>query len=244
MSTLTRILSATALLMATGMYLIPGLATQRIAADPDAVVEVYASTKDANIISITGGSIESVWGTEDKVTLEANVDTGQAIFRPTSLSTFTLFVQSHAGNTYTLMIKPRPNEIGQSIVIDEFASDAKSPFDRALNPVSYKNEVKRLLKEIETMPSGKVTGLRGFQVRMVNQEVPLWSETRITHALTWKRGSMAIDKYVLTNISDQALVVEEREFASIGETVRAISIREHQLAPAQSTVFYAFRSVP
>jgi len=244
MNIITRHILTAVLLIAGGIYPLASLATQRIAADPDAVVEVYASMKDPNIISITGGSIESVWGTEDKVSLEANVDTGQAIFRPASFTPFTLFVQSHAGNTYTLVVKPRKNEIGQSIVIDEFASDARSPFDRALKPVSYKNEVKRLLKEIETLPSGKVTTLRGFKARMVNQEIPLWRETRITHALSWTRGGMIIDKYLLTNISDQALVVEEREFASIAESVRAISIRQHQLAPAQSTVFYAFRSAP
>ncbi len=243
MNAITRLLT-TALFIISSMLPPASLATQRVAADPDAVIEVYASMKDANIISITGGSIESVWGTEDKVSLEANVDTGQAIFRPTSLSTFTLFVQSHAGNTYTLVVKPRANEIGQAIIIDEFASDARTPFDRAQKPVSYKNEVKRLLKEIETLPSGKVTNLRGFQARMVNQAIPLWRETRITHALSWTRGGMIIDKYVLTNISEQPLVVEERELASIAQTVRAISIRDHQLAPAQSTVFYAFRSAP
>ncbi len=222
---------------------LPSLAAQRIHADPDTVAETYASTRDANILSISGGSIESVWGTEDKVTLEANVDTGQAIFRPASMTPFTLFVQSHAGNTYTLLVKPKADVIGQSIVIDEFAgADSLSAFDRSLTPVSYKNEVKRLLKAIEASPGGKATDLRGFNARMVNQEVPLWRETRVTHALSWTRGGTIIDKYILTNISEQPLVVEEREFASIARHVRAIAVREHQLAPAESTIFYVFRS--
>ena len=84
--------------------------------------------------------------------------------------------------------------------------------------------------------------MKGFRVEAVNKQKPLWAETSIIHALTWRRDDLFIDKYVVTNISDEDLVIEEREFSNLGRNTRAISIRDHQLKPAQTTVLYLFRS--
>jgi len=214
-------------------------AVQKFEGNPDEIIVVKASTTDPNIISITGGSIESVWGTEDKVALEANVETGQAIFRPATLSPFTLFVQTLSGNTYTLAVTPQQKLIGQSIVINEFSTADQSGADRGLGIVAYKNVVKRLLRDIEQMQG--VRELRGFRLVSVNKVKPLWAETRIVHVNSWTRNDMIIDRYLVTNITDQALVMEEREFTGLGQTIRAISIRKHSLAPAESSVMYTVR---
>jgi hypothetical protein len=215
------------------------LAAQKIQANPDEVVQVVASMSDANIISISGGSIESVWGTEDKVTLEANVDTGQAFFRPVSSEAFTLFVQSAAGHTYTLSVVPRVDIIGQMILLDEFSNNASNHIERSLNIVTYKSEIKRLLKLIEQSPG--IKKLRGFKLKPANKTIPLWSETRILHAMSWIQGSMIIDKYLVTNVTDEKLVIEEREFRGLASLIRAIAIRKHQLDPAETTVLYTFK---
>jgi hypothetical protein len=213
---------------------------QKIKANPDEAVQIVASLTDANVITLTGGSIESVWGTEDKVTLEANLDTGQAIFRPTTREPFTLFVQSDSGNTYTLSVVPRTDIIGQVILLNEFHDRETSGLNRTSAIVSYKSDVKRLLKQIDQSPG--VKKLQGFTINMINKEIPLWAETKIVHALSWSQGSMIIDKVLVTNISDKPLVLDEREFSHIQQYIRAISLRKHQLEPAETTILYTFRN--
>ncbi len=214
-------------------------AVQKYVGNPEEIIKVTASTTNPNIITISGGSIDSVWGAEDKVMLEANADTGQALFRPVSLTPFTLFVQTLAGNTYTLSVIPKKKLIGQSIVIDEFGQFDRASSDRELGIVAYKQIVKRLLRDIDG--ANGVRRIKGFQLQAVNQIRPLWAETEILHALTWNRGDMIIDKYVITNVSENLLVIEEREFRNLGRTIRAIAIRKHQLQPAESTVMYTIR---
>ncbi len=218
------------------------IAVQKIAANPDETVQISASMSDANVISISGGSIESVWGTDDKVSLQADDSTGQAIFRPVSNKPFTLFIRSQAGVTYTLSVVPRDDIIGQVIIIDEFEQVGDVGSARAHNIIAYKSEVKRLLKELEMKPDQGVAKLRGFHIKAVNKKVPLWAETEILHAISWVRGNMIIERYLITNISDQPLRIEEREFHSLAKNIRAISLRKLNLDPAETTVLYAFRS--
>jgi conjugal transfer pilus assembly protein TraK len=217
-------------------------AIQKIQANPDEAVQIVASMTDANVISITGGSIESVWGTEDKVSLEANVDTGQAIFRPMSNKPFTLFVQSEAGMTYTLSVVPRSDIIGQVILLNEFDQAGETQSQRTHNIIAYKSDIKRLLKQIEQLPGHGIAKLRGFQIKTINKAIPLWVETKILHAHRWTRGSLIIDRYLLTNVSDKVLRVEEREFHNLAKHIRAISLRQLLLKPAETTVLYTFRS--
>ncbi len=218
------------------------VAVQKIAANPEETVQISASMSDANVISISGGSIESVWGTDDKVTLQANDDTGQAIFQPVSNKPFTLFIRSQAGVTYTLSVVPRDDIIGQVIIIDEFEQAGEVGSARAHNIIAYKSEVKRLLKQLELKPDQGIAKLRGFQIKAVNKKVPLWAETEILHANSWVRGNMIIERYLITNVSDQTLRIEEREFHSLSENIRAISLRKLTLDPAETTVLYTFRS--
>jgi type-F conjugative transfer system secretin TraK len=218
------------------------VAVQKIAANPEETIQISASMSDANVISISGGSIESVWGTDDKVTLQANDDTGQAIFQPVSNKPFTLFIRSQAGVTYTLSVVPRDDIIGQVIIIDEFEQVGEVGSARAHNIIAYKSEVKRLLKQLELHPNQGVVKLRGFQVRTSNKKVPLWAETEILHAFSWVRGNMIIERYLITNLSDQPLRIEEREFRSLAKNIRAISLRKLELEPAETTVLYTFRS--
>ncbi len=217
-------------------------AIQKIQANPDEAVQIVASMTDANVISISGGSIESVWGTEDKVSLEANVDTGQAIFRPMSNKPFTLFVQSEAGLTYTLSVVPRNDIIGQVILLNEFDQAGETQSQRAHNIIAYKSDIKRLLKKIEQSPGQGIAKLHGFQIKTINKNIPLWSETKILHTFSWTRGSLIIDRYLLTNVSDEVLRVEEREFHQLTKHIRAISLRKLTLQPAETTVLYTFRS--
>lgn len=216
---------------------------QRIEADPDQAMQITASMDDANVISISGGSIESGWSTEDKVTLDKNEDTGQIIFKPTSAQPFTLFVQSESGETYTLSVVPRKDIIGQVIVIDEFNAQGEVGAQRAFNIIAFKTEIKRLLKQIEQDPKIAVPRLRGFRLRMVNRKVPLWRETEIVHALSWRRSDLVIERYLVTNRSEKPLRFNEREFHALAEGIRAISLRKLELQPAETTVLYAFRSL-
>ncbi len=208
--------------------------------DPDEVISVKASLSDPNIITINGGSIESVWAAEDKVMLQANEQSGQAVFRPTSKSPFTLFVQSAAGNTYTLTVVPVERLIGQNFVIKEHDSFADQHMGHTASIVAYKKEVKRILKQIEQLRQRK--RLNGFRVKSINKRVSLWQETSILHALSWNRDDMQIDRFVVTNITDAPLSLDERAFKHISPSVRAVSLRKHNLEPAESTVLYVFRS--
>ncbi len=214
-------------------------AVQKFHADPETVIEVTASFNDANIISITGGAIESVWGTEGKVILEADVDAGHALFRPVSERPFTLFVQSEAGNTYTLSVKVHKNLIGQSILLNEFGQQNDS-LNRSLKAVAFKTRVKRILRDLES--STGLKSLMGFNLKMINREIPLWRETRILFAASWRQSGLIVGRYVLTNVSNEPLRIEERELRSLSTNVRAISIRKHILDPAESTVFYLFET--
>ena len=224
--------------LSVASFWFPASAAQKIEADTSSVIQIYASINDANIITLSGGSIESAWSTEDKVSLQANDDTGQAIFKPLSTAAFTLFVQSYAGNTYTLQVQPRHDIIGQTIILDEFGQQ-DAELDRATNVVAFKNQVKRLLKDIESVDG--VKKLKGYQLKNINREIPLWAETKILHAVSWIQSGMIIDKFVLTNISEAVLIVEEREFSTILQHIRSVAIRKHRLKPAESTVFYTVR---
>lgn len=208
--------------------------------DPDVVISVKASLSDPNMITINGGSIESVWAAEDKVMLQANEQSGQAVFRPTSKSPFTLFVQSSAGNTYTLTVVPVERLIGQNFIIREHDTFADQHMGHTASIVAYKKEVKRILKQIEQLQQRK--RLNGFRVKSINKPVSLWQETSILHAITWNRDDMQVDRFVVTNITDAPLSLDERAFKHISQSVRAVSLRKHHLEPAESTILYVFRS--
>ena len=223
---------------------LPSFAIQKIDANTDETIPVQASADDSNIIGINGGSIDSVWSTEDKVSLDKNEDTGQAIFRPLVKTPFTLFVLSDSGATYTLRVMPKPGLAGQVIVIDEFNSEGSAASRRrALSVVPFKHEVKRWLRSLETADR-PAPRLRGFRLNTVNTPVSLWRETRIVHALSWSRSDLRIDRYLVTNVSDAPLRIEEREFRTLARGIRAVALRKLELSPGETTVLYTVRDQP
>ena len=236
-----RVIAITVLLLAFfGLFVFqPTFAAQQVEGDPDVPLRVIASLDNPNRLSIKDGRFISAYATDDLVNMEADLESGEIIFKPLGDEEFSIFARAESGVTYTVVVRSRKELVGQSIVISENLSTTHQ-YDRDVKVVSFKNQVNQLVKSIE----GQVGAakLPGFRLTAVNREVRLWKETTILHALSWSQGNLIIDKYVITNVSDSPLGLHEREFADLSKNIRAISIRDHALLPAKSTVLYTFRN--
>ena len=240
----------------------PALALQTIEARDGVSVEASIALKEATRIKVDGERITEVFGNiyssncggvaainrdagqssaainpTGEIVLECDKDKGEIYVKPVSPGgkPVNLFI-STARSTYTLILK-RVDMPADTIVIKDRALQAAARLERVGGTAP--THVRALKQMLTAMASDRV----GVDVRVeeVNRPVQLWAESRFTLLRVYEGRDLIGEKYLLTNISNEAMVVAEQEFDREQGDVIGVSIESHNLRPGESTNVFVLR---
>src|SRR2546428_131907 len=132
--------------------------------------------------------------------------------------------------TPTLALQPIDARDGVSVEAS-IALKAATHLERSGG--SSPSHVRALKQMLTAMASDRV----GADVRVeeVNRPVQLWTESRFTMLRLYENRGLIGEKYLLTNISNEPMVLAEQEFDREQGDVVGVSIESHNLRPGEST---------
>ena len=242
------------------------LALQRIEARDGVSVEAAIALKEPTRIKIDGSAISEVFGNiystncgstgaavlpnaqaapptvnpAGEIVLECDRDKGEIYVKPVAAGAkpINLFVSSGKA-TYTLILKRVDMPADTIVIVDRSLRQplAANSAQVAAHAPSHERTLKAMLFAMagDEVPSE-------LRVEEVSRPVQLWAEARFTLMRTYEGRGLAGEKYLLTNVSKEALVLSEEEFDREGGDVVAVSIETHSLAPGESTNVFIIRS--
>lgn len=226
------------LLIAT--LLLPGsaFALQVVDVVDGNTVPIVMSLKELNRLSMSDGSrIDHIWGPQDRMTLEADTDSGQLFVRAIGAKPFSLFVKADNGQTYTLLAAPKDIPAETVFLRPPYRNSGKGAAERAL---PYIKRIERLAKAL-----GRHALPEDMTPTQSSKVIPLWSEVHFNREMTYTGDTLIGEVYRLTNLTDKEMRLEEREFRSLAGTnpIAAIAIDRHLLKPHESTEVFVIRKV-
>ena len=240
----------------------PTLALQTIDARDGVSVEASIALKEATRIKVDGANITEVFGNiyssncggvaavnrdsgpplaainpTGELFLECDKDKGEIYVKPVSAGAkpINLFI-STAKSTYTLILK-RVDMPADTIVLKDRGLLQATHLERSGGPSP--SHVRALKQMLTAMASDRV----GADVRVeeVNRPVQLWTESRFTMLRLYESRGLIGEKYLLTNISNEPMVLAEQEFDREQGDVVGVAIESHNLRPGESTNVFVLR---
>ena len=242
-------------------------ALQIVEARDGVTVEAVISIKEPTRIRIENASITDVFGNlyssncglpaatvgtpspatptvnpAGEIALECDRDKGEIYVRPVGDSTkpVNLFVSS-ANATYTLLLR-RSDTPSDTIVIRDRTARLAGP---ELSPArqgplgASANHIRAMKALLVAMASDRVAP--DVRVEEIDRPIQLWSEAKFSLVRTYEGRGLIGEKYLLTNISDQTMVLAEQEFDREEGGVVGIAIENLNLRPGESTSVYVIR---
>ena len=238
-------------------------ALQTIEARDGVSVEAAIALKEATRIKVDGASITEVFGNiytsncggvaavnrepgqsvaainpSGEIVLECDKDKGEIYVKPVSAGAkpINLFISTSKA-TYTLVLRRMDMPADTIVLKDRMLQQAAAPLPRSGGtPPSHVRALKQMLN---AMASDRV----GPEVRVeeVNRPVQLWTESRFTLLRLYEGRVLIGEKYLLTNISNEPMVLAEQEFDRAEGDVLGVSIESHNLRPGESTNVFVLR---
>lgn len=178
-----------------------------------------------------------------EIVLECDVAKGEIFVKPVGSGTkpVNLFVSSeHA--TYMLLLKRSDTPADTIVIRDKTPRQAAASESRIQASLAGKSpvHVRALKTMLVAMAADRVA--TDIRVEEVGRPVQLWAESRFTLMRTYEGRGLIGEKYMLTNISDKAMVLAEQEFDRDDGSVIGVSIDIHNLRPGETTNVYVIRS--
>lgn len=214
-------------------------AAQKVAVEDGGSYVIKVSANELSRLAVEKGRIEKVWSVNTAWDVKADKESGELFVRPRDgiRKAFSFFVKDSYGNTYTLIATPYdiPSETVMlqpkrkaGLAVAKREAQAEQP---------YVQQLKVLIKDM-------VTGnFEPYLCEEVNQDVPLWKETKITLAHQCESFNLEADVYRIANVSGKELVMSEREFAGFGADVQAVALERLVLQPDEWTTLYIVRGL-
>lgn len=245
----------------------PAHALQLIDARDGVTVEAVMSLKEPTRIRIEHGPITDVFGNihssncataapagtgaaampatapavnpAGEIMLECDRDKGEVYVRPVGNSTkpVNLFISS-ATATYTLLLRRSDTPSDTIVIRDRHASTGQAMPQRGPLGASA-NHVRSMKALLVAMASER--SAPDVRVEDVNRPVQLWNEVSFTLVRTFEARGLVGEKYLLTNISGQIMVLAEQEFDRADASVLGVAIDNLNLRPGESTGVYVIR---
>lgn len=224
----------------------------RIRIDGSSITNVFGNIYSSNCGATTSappgapqsGAPQALPGSQvnpgGEIVLECDVDKGEIYVRPVgdSVKPVNLFISSqHA--TYTLLLR-RSDTPADTIVIRDKAPHAARLDPSASNPAGRQAQHIRSLKAmLVAMASDRAP--TDIRIDEVNRPIQLWAEARFSLIRLYEGRGLIGERYILTNVSNQNMVLTEQEFDRESGTILAVSIENHNLRPGESTTVYVIR---
>ena len=178
-----------------------------------------------------------------EIALECDRDKGEIYVRPRGSSTkpVNLFVSS-ANATYTLLLRRSDTPSDTIVIRDKTARQIPAELSPTrpgpLSPSA--NHIRAMKALLVAMASDRVAP--DVRVEEVNRPIQLWTEARFSLMRTYEARQLVGEKYLLTNISSQVMVLAEQEFDRPDAGVIGVAIENLNLRPGDSTSVYVIRS--
>ena len=184
-----------------------------------------------------------------EIVLECDTDKGEIYVRPMGETGGTgglgkpvnLFISSqHA--TYTLLLRRSDTPADTIVIRDRTLRQAtQARADQAAAAPSYRQSVhiRSLKAMLVAMASDRVP--TDVRVEEVDRPIQLWVDTRFALTGVYEGRGLIGERYLLTNISSQIMVLAEQEFDREAGAVLAVSIENHNLRPGDSTTVFVIR---
>lgn len=216
-----------AALLLAGLEVRAAHAAQVLTGKPDDTLSATVSRTEPTLIRIEDQRIRRVFGAEGDFSVVADKDAGTVFIQPTTDKTaFSVFVADEAGRTWRLLLAVADGP-SESILIKGRSTPAMAK--TAGRAASRVQAIKQTVLALESSDEG------GFDTRETNELVPLWKEAMFV-LVKVVNGPLRGEKYLLTNVSDKPMVIDERELYRRG--VLAVSVERPELKPAETTAVY------
>ena len=177
-----------------------------------------------------------------EIALECDRDKGEIYVRPIGASTkpVNLFVSS-ANATYTLLLRRSDTPSDTIVIRDRTARLAGLDLSPARQgPLGASaNHIRAMKALLVAMASDRVAP--DVRVEEIDRPIRLWSEAKFSLMRTYEGRGLVGEKYLLTNISDQTMVLAEQEFDREEGGVVGVAIENLNLRPGESTSVYVIR---
>lgn len=226
-----------ALLLALAVLASPAYALQNLEGDDGATLIGKVSEKEPTRIAVDQGRVLSLRVREGTLNIDADDETGQ-VFVTVPAGTknpINGFLTTNSGRTYTLVLMPTDIP-ADSIIIKQSKLKSKTALtgQNDFKNNAYEKAVKRLMV---VMANDEVPD--DMEVRELAQKIALWKEASMTLERQYTVDNIVGESYVVTNTSNAAMVLDEREFYRKG--VSAVAIDQHNITPGSGTRVYVIR---
>ena len=190
-----------------------------------------------------------------EIVLECDADKGEIYVRPIAGTAGTggtggtggtaglgkpvnLFISSqHA--TYTLLLRRSDTPADTIVIRDRTPRQARAE-QAGPAPASRQSiHIRSLKAMLVAMASDSVP--TDVRVEEVNRPIQLWVEARFAMTRVYEGRGLVGERYLLTNISTQNMVLAEQEFDRETGGVLAVAIENHNLRPGDSTTVFVIR---
>ena len=249
----------------------PSHALQLVEASDGVSVEAVLSIKEPTRIRVDGSSITNVFGNiystncgsaitnaapaqpgaapmpptgsinpAGEIVLECDVDKGKIYVRPVGGpgKPVNLFVSTqHA--TYTLLLRRSDTPADTIVIRDKTVRLSRVEPGGASAAARTSQHVRSLKGMLVAMSSERAPA--DIRVEEVNRPIQLWQEAKFALVRQYEGRGLIGERYLLTNVSSQDMVLAEQEFDRERGNVLAISIENHNLRPGESTTVYVIR---
>jgi conjugal transfer pilus assembly protein TraK len=227
------------LLILITIFLLPGsaFALQVVDVVDGKTIPIVVSLKELNRLTMADGSrIEHIWGPQDRMTLEADTDSGQLFVRAIGAKPFSLFVKADNGETYTLLAAPKDVPAETVFLRPPYRNTERNSAERAL---PYIKRVERLAKAM-----GKRALPDDYTPIQSSRVIPFWDEVHFKREIIYNGDSLSGEVYSLTNFTQEEIRLDEREFRTLpGNPIAAVAIDKHRLNPHESTKVFIIRKL-
>ena len=249
----------------------PSHALQLVEASDGVSVEAVLSIKEPTRIRVDGSSITNVFGNiystncgsaitnaapaqpgaapmpptgsinpAGEIVLECDVDKGEIYVRPVGGpgKPVNLFVSTqHA--TYTLLLRRSDTPADTIVIRDKTVRLSRVEPGGANAAARTSQHVRSLKGMLVAMSSERAPA--DIRVEEVNRPIQLWQEAKFALVRQYEGRGLIGERYLLTNVSSQDMVLAEQEFDRERGNVLAISIENHNLRPGEITTVYVIR---
>ena len=193
------------------------------------------ASQGATVIAPTGPQVNPA----GEIVVECDSEKGEIYLRPVgqSVKPVNLFVSSqHA--TYTVLLRRSDTPADTVVLRDKTPRQAKP--DNSLNALGRQPQHVRALKAmLVAMASDRVP--TDIRVEEVNRPTQLWAEAKFSLIRLYEGRGLIGERYILTNVSTQDMVLAEQEFDRETGGVLGVAIENHNLRPGDSTAVYVIR---
>lgn len=215
----------------------------------DTNYEITVSKDEYSVLEVVGKKITNV-DVELKhceIEPERSRKLGKLVFKPTGKESFTAFITDEDGVTYPVKINPSNNlkadlyKISKPVPPTTLSQAEILALSQSQTGISLQDSRTKIVANfLKSMVEGIAPS--NVTVKKTEEEMYLWNEVKFKKLQTNLLGNMKAIKYEIVNISNEKMVLNEKEFYLVQPGVMAIVIENPIVEVGQKTFVYIVSS--